>query len=151
MRNFVQDVRYALKSFAKNRAFTVVAVLSLTLGIGLNTAIFRIVEAFFLRSLPGSDPNRLVSIVSTSEGNFSYPDYQDIREQSRTLSGILASSGHARFLKVGSGSELLWTGIASPNFFSVLGLDMAAGRTFAAQAQQENGPVVVPSYFPSQK
>ena len=146
MTGFVQDLRYALKTLAKNRAFTVVAALSLTLGIGLNTAVFSIVEAFFLRSLPGKDPSRLVSIISRTpqgESIFSYPDYQDIREQSKTLSGILASSGHGRFLKVGSETEMIWMGIVSPNFFSVLGLDMAAGRVFA---QQENEPVVIFSY-----
>jgi hypothetical protein len=62
MTGFIQDLRYALKGFAKNRAFTVVALLSLTLGIGLNTAVFSIVEAFFLRAQPGRDPNRLVRL-----------------------------------------------------------------------------------------
>src|ERR1039457_6032674 len=105
MGSFVQDLRYALKTLAKNRAFTVVAVLSLTLGIGLNTAVFSLVEAFFLRAQAGRDPSRLISIqckTPQGETSCSYPDYQDIREQSKTLSGILAHSGHVGFLKVGS-------------------------------------------------
>ena len=149
MRNFIQDIRSALKTLAKNRAFTVVAVLSLTLGIGLNTAVFSIVEAFFLRSLPGSDPNRLVSLISTTpqgQSGFSYPDYQDIREQSKTLSDILAVDREGRFLKVGSDSYFILTDVVSPNYFSVLGLGMAAGRAFVAQTQQENEPVVILSY-----
>ncbi len=154
MKGLVQDIRYALKGFAKNRAFTVVAVLSLTLGIGLNTAVFSIVEAFFLRSLPGKDPNRLVSLISTTpqgQYGFSYPDYQDISEQSKSLSGILACSREGRFLKVGSDSDFILTDVVSPNYFSVLGLEMAAGRVFAAQTHPENEPVVILSYALWQK
>ena len=154
MRNFVQDVRYALKSFAKNRAFTVVAVISLTLGIGLNTAVFSIVEAFFLRAQPGRDPGRLVSLVSTTpqgQFGFSYPDYQDIREQTKTLSGILAYSRHGGFLKVGSENEMITLDVVSPNFFSVLALPMAGGRSFVDQAGQKDERVVVLSYARWQK
>ena len=153
IRNFVQDVRYALKSFAKNRAFTVVAVISLTWGIGLNTAVFSIVEAFFLAQ-PGRDPGRLVSLVSTTpqgQFGFSYPDYQDIREQSKTLSGILAYSRHGGFLKVGFENEMITLDIVSPNFFSVLGLPMAGGRSFVDQAGQKDQRVVVLSYAAGKK
>jgi predicted permease len=149
MTGFLQDLRYSLKALAKNRAFTVVAVLSLTLGIGLNTAVFSIVEAFFLRAQPGRDPNRLVTLECKTpqmETSCSYPDYQDIREQSKTLSGILAHSGHVGFLKVGSDTEMITVDVVSPNFFSVLGLTLAAGHTFADQNQQGNEPVLVLSY-----
>src|ERR1019366_3923056 len=124
MTGFVQDLRYDLKTLAKNRAFTVVAALSLTLGIGLNTAVFSIVEAFFLRSLPGKDPNRLVSLISRTpqgENLFSYPDYQDISEQSKTLSGILAWSKHGSYIRLASESKFIMTHVVSPNYFSVLG------------------------------
>src|ERR1039457_3966872 len=154
MGSFVQDLRYALKTLAKNRAFTVVAVLSLTLGIGLNTAVFSLVEAFFLRSLPGSNPNRLLSLISTTpqgQFGFSYPDYQDIREQSKTLSGILAYSRHGGFLKVGSENEMITLDVVSPNFFSVLALPMAGGRSFVDQAGQKDERVVVLSYARWQK
>lgn len=66
MAGFIQDLRYSLRTYIKNRAFTVVAVLSLTFGIALNTVVFSIVEALFLRPLPGSDPSRLVALVSTT-------------------------------------------------------------------------------------
>ena len=90
--DIVQDIRYGLKLLLKDRSLTVVAVVSLALGIGVNTTIFSMANAFLLRPLPVEDPDRLVSLYNTLEGSssygsFSYPGYIDVKDRSDVFFG----------------------------------------------------------------
>jgi len=94
MQTFLQDLRYGLRVLAKNSGFTAVAVITLALGIGANTAIFSVVNAALLRPLPYEDPSRLVYVWSAekargiNESTVSIPDLQDWREQGRAFVGM---------------------------------------------------------------
>ena len=84
-----QDLRYAVRRLVKSPAFTVVALLTLALGIGANTAIFSVVNAVLLKPLPYKDPDQIVGIYHTTEGRratMSGPNFYDVRKQSKTLS-----------------------------------------------------------------
>ena len=103
MSTLLQDLRYGLRKLAKNPGFTAVAVLTLALGIGANSAIFTVVDALLLRPLPISSPERLVQLQIKSpqgfEGGFSYPDYEDVRQQVKSFSGVAVYSRQSRFLQ----------------------------------------------------
>jgi hypothetical protein len=89
----ILDVRYGLRTLRKNPGFTITAVLSLALGIGANTAIFSILNAVLLRSLPVEDPHRLVQIKMSESGNeFTNPIWEKIRDDQKVFSGVLAFS-----------------------------------------------------------
>jgi predicted permease len=161
-----QDLRYALRTFRRSPVFTLVAALSLALGIGANTAIFSLINALLLRTLPVREPARLVAVGDTSrtgslsEGNvrsdlFSYPMYQRLRDQNTVFSSLYAS-GRAGRLSVATegGSDPKGAGesasgrIVSGNFFSLLGIQAARGRTFTEEEDRAPGasPVVVISH-----
>src|SRR5580698_4431209 len=86
------DLRYAFRTLAKSPGFTLIAILSLALGIGANTAIFSYVDAILLRPLPVPDSSRIVEVDSTAPGTrlgrISYPDYADLRDRAKTLQGL---------------------------------------------------------------
>src|SRR5947208_5392140 len=94
MPTLLADLRYAFRSMAHAPGFAFVAILSLGLGIGANTAIFSYVDALLLRPLPVPSPGRIVAINSTAPGtrfgNLSYPDYADLRDRTKTLAGMVA-------------------------------------------------------------
>src|SRR4030095_9800721 len=90
-----QDLRYGLRMMVKNRGFTAVAVLSLALGIGANTAVFSLVNKALLRPLPIEEPGRVVALNSmTGKGSpspgFSYPNYKDLRDRNDVMTGLIA-------------------------------------------------------------
>src|SRR5207249_9806140 len=99
MTTLLQDVRYGLRMLWKSPGFTIVAVLSLALGVGANTAIFSIVNAVLLRSLPFSHPDRLVKIVSNNWGvgaqelGFSVPELDDLRTRADVFDQVSALQG----------------------------------------------------------
>ncbi len=150
--NFVQDVRYGLRMLAKNPGFTVVAVLTLALGIGANTAMFSIVDGAFLKPLPVSDPNEFVSIaMQDSHGVYSgvsFPDYLDLRAQCSSFSGAVAYDRESRFVNSMDESSMVAVDIVSLNYFDVLGVKPLLGRTFPPEAEGSaaSGPTVVISY-----
>ncbi|HEV2686916.1 MAG TPA: ABC transporter permease [Bryobacteraceae bacterium] len=137
------DIRYGLRMLAANPGFTLVAILSLAVGIGANTAMFSLADAMLLRPLPVDRPNEVVHVVSTSQsrqyGAVSYRDYVDFRDQTKTLSGLVAyrnlllgfqpNADAAAQIKLGLG--------VTTNFFDVLGVKPTVGRAFRRDEDRE--------------
>jgi predicted permease len=141
--DFVQDMRYGLRLLWKSPGFTIVAVLSLALGIGANTAIFSIVNAVLLRSLPFPHPERLVKIVALNRGagardiGFSVPELDDLRSRAGVFDQATAiASGGTDF----TGSEhpqRLEILVVNPNYFSMLGTSAHLGRVFGPGDEEQ--------------
>jgi predicted permease len=148
-----RDVRYGLRQLRRNPGFTVVAAITLGLGIGLNTAIFSIVNTLLFRPLPVSHPEQIYTLSASgkSSGNaFSYPDLEDIRKQSAELFSDVAGAqilGATGFSTAGK-SERMWTDFVTGNFFGVTGLRPALGRFLLPSEGLTAGgdPVVVVAY-----
>ena len=151
LETLAQDTRYALRTLRANPGFAATAVLSLALGIGANTAIFSILNAVMLRSLPVEDPHRLVQIDSPQGGGyFTNPIWEQVRNHQQAFSGTLAFSTDRFDLAAGGEShfaEGLW---ASGDFFRVLGVPAMRGRVFTADDDLHGGghagPVAVISH-----
>ncbi len=134
METLWQDIKYGVRMLAKNRGVTIIAVLTLALGIGANTAIFSVVNAVLFHTLPYRDSDQIViAFVKTSQSPrdfVSYPDYQDWRQQSKSFSELAGWTAQS----------VNWTGTEQPsrvigsfvtaNFFSMLGVQPAMGRDF---------------------
>lgn len=163
MNSLLQDFRYALRQLLKNPGFTSVAVLTLALGVGANTSIFTVVNGLLLKMLPVREPQRLVVVgdptaaYSRSSGTprtdiFSYPLYKELRDRNAVFSGLCAAASdpHIEVDTVHGGlpDEKLTGRMVSGNYFSVLGLEPAAGRLLSnADDTEENAnPVVVLGY-----
>lgn len=146
MGNLLQDFRYALRLIGKNPAVTLVAILSLGLGVGANTAMFSIINGVLLRPIQVSDPEQVTVLYNTT--NCSYPDYLDYRDKSDVFSGVIAYAAVPLSMNAGEKAERLFGWIVSGNYFSVLGIRPAAGRVFTADDDIAPGahPVAVISY-----
>lgn len=157
----VQDVRYAVRGFNRNRGFTVVAVLTLALGVGANSAIFSVINAIMLRALPVRDPQQLVQVafqgkhdVTSFVGeSFSYPLFSEFRKANQSFSDLSAFDSWDSFEAQSADNGLSAAGepikgqLVSANFFSMLGVNAVIGRTFAANKNSGSGhPVAVISY-----
>src|SRR5215475_5144985 len=137
----LQDIRYALRVLAQNRSFAAVAILSLALGIGANTAIFTLIDYVMLRSLPARSPEQLVVLARNPEKpstSFNYPDYRYIRDHNQSYSGVIAASegGVTAFAvpsEKGTAAEVIPVGRVSGNYFDVLGVPAAIGRLFTPE------------------
>ncbi|MGB7023498.1 MAG: ABC transporter permease [Candidatus Acidiferrales bacterium] len=153
MNALLQDLRYALRLLAKSPGFAAVAVLTLALGIGANTAIFTVVDALLLRPLPYANPQRLMMVYETSIANrseesvFSYPYFSRLRDQQHSFSGISAYAGDD-FDMTGRGEPRQVTaGRVSWNFFDVLGVRPLLGRNFfASEGQRGSNRVLMLSH-----
>jgi putative ABC transport system permease protein len=155
LEEFWQDLRYGARMLLKNPGFTLIAALSLALGIGANTAIFTWLKAFYLQPLPGvAASHRLVALRSTliNSGDspmwVSYPNYKDYRDRNQVFSGLAAFNLITFNLVYGKEQpERIWGSLVSGNYFDVLGLRPALGRFFAPD---EGGagihPVAIISY-----
>ncbi len=140
----LNDLRYGLRMLGKSPGFTIVAVLTLALGIGANTAVFSIVDALWLRPLPIPDAEHLVVVYTSgksSQGDYlkgptSYPDLQDYRAGAPAFAGIAGYEDRGAILRVGDDSVDLTTCVVTGNYFSVLGVDALHGRTFTEQEFQ---------------
>ncbi|MFB3920476.1 MAG: ABC transporter permease [Terriglobia bacterium] len=152
MSTLLQDLRYGIRMLAKNPGFTAVAVLTLMLGIGANSAIFTFVDAAALRPLPVSSPDRLVRLqIKTPQGTgagFSYPDYEDIRQQVKSISGVAVWYRVGFFLNSLDESNQILADDVSPDYFTVLGVKPVLGRTFSREldSSPQAEPGVVVSY-----
>jgi putative ABC transport system permease protein len=153
------DLRYGLRTLRRSPVFTVVAVASLALGIGANTAIFSLLNQVMFRMLPVREPERLVvlhtegrregwSSGDNDEAVFSYPMYKNLRDRNQVFDGVIArASGHASVSYRGD-TERAYAEMVSGNFFDVLGVRAAVGRLFAPDDDGAPGaqPVAVLSY-----
>jgi predicted permease len=154
MSTLVQDVRYAVRMFRKTPLFTAIAVLTLALGIGLNTAVFSAVDALVLRQLPGvRDPDELVQLYRTwpgvETGSNSVPHFQDIRDNTGDIfAGVTLWDIVPVNLSSGSRTERITGEIVSASFFDVFGATAERGRTFVAAEDSSPGahPVAVVSH-----
>jgi len=155
MHTLVDDLRYAVRLLLKNPVFTGVVVLTLALGIGLNTAVFSVIDGLLLRPLPGARAaNELVQVYRTYRGDMlfgsnSIPHYRDLRERSGdTFSGVSLWTFETMNLGAGGRNERVLGVIASANHFSVLGVNAALGRTFVPAEDTGRGahPVAVLSW-----
>ena len=146
-----QDARYALRSLRKHPGFTAIAVFTLALGIGANTAIFSVINAVLLRPLPYADADRLVVLTETLADRpigVSYPNFVDWRNQSTMFENVAAVRHRESFNLTGSGdSERLQGRLVSANFLSTLGVKPIRGRDFAPEDDRPGAaPVVIISY-----
>ena len=155
MTGLAQDLRYALRQLSTNRGFTAVAVLTLALGIGVNVATFSFVDELWLHPMPVREANRLVRIFTSNpssqgeieRGTSSYPDFQDLRANSKTLAGVAALDNRGALVDDGRQSRLVSAAVVSENFFDVLEGTPALGRTFTEKEfQNSQAPLVVLSY-----
>jgi len=150
MSTLLQDLRYGLRMLAKNPGFTAVAVLTLALGIGVNTAIFSVVNGVLLRPLPYPEPDRLVQIYERSaqfnEMSVSYPNFLDWERMNRSFAGMAAYRGES-FNFTGAGQpEQVPGAVVTANFFSVLGVKPLQGRTFTPDEDRQGAnPVAMVS------
>src|SRR6266516_3041297 len=139
MSSLLQDLRYGFRMLAKNPGFTAVAAVTLALGIGANTAMFSVVNAALLRSLPYENPGRLVYVWSAerargiNQSTVSIPDYLDWKKQNQVFEGM-APVSRATFNLSGGDEPAQVTGLmTSPDYFDVLGAKPELGRPFAPE------------------
>jgi predicted permease len=136
MTTLLQDMRYGLRVLWKSPGFAIVAVLSLALGVGANTAIFSIVNAVLLRSLPFSHPDRLVKIVANNQGvgaqdiGFSVPELDDLRTRAGVFEQVTVTWPTDVNLTGAESPQRLEAQAVSPNYFSMLGISAHIGRVF---------------------
>src|SRR5216684_4972232 len=126
MGNFVRDLHYTLRTLRKNPEFTVVAVIALALGIGVNTSIFSLYNAVALRPIPVRDPGRVVRLFQSHAGEsgsgvFSYPKYVDYRDHSSVLSGLAAWSWASAVMASAHGAQTVEAKVVWGNYFDVQG------------------------------
>jgi macrolide transport system ATP-binding/permease protein len=152
METLFNDLRYAIKMLFKSKGLTVVAVVSLAVGIGANTVIFSVVNSLLLRPRAVSKPEQLVELYTGDLQHpyetTSYPSYLDLRDRNDVFSG-LAAYGISQFKLGGMNQvEQIWGETVSGNYFDVLGLQAYKGRTFASEENLVPGrnPVMVISY-----
>ncbi len=144
-----QDCAYAFRMMAKNRGFTLIAILTLTLGIGANTAIFSVVHTVLLSPLPYRNGQQLIFIlqkaprVGQGDAGFSVPEINDYREQNRTLSSLVEYHAMS-FTLFGHGDpERIRTGVVSWNYFDTFGIQPILGRTFQPSDEKMGAPAVL--------
>jgi predicted permease len=153
----INDLRYALRGLRRSPLFATVAILSLALGIGANTAIFTLIDQVVLRKLPVKSPEQLVMLYQSGPHNgsnmgtrmHSYPMYQDFQQRAEPFSEVLCRRLVPASVSVDNQTERLTAEMVSGNFFSMLGVSAAAGRVFNSKEDDQNynaHPVVVLSY-----
>ncbi|MCP5114731.1 MAG: FtsX-like permease family protein, partial [bacterium] len=157
MTGLLSDVRYAFRGIRLSPLFTCVAILSLALGIGANTAIFTLMDQLMLRQLPIRDPDSLVMLYQRGSHNgsnmgsrmHSYPIVQDYREKAEPLADVLCRRLGSSSLSIGNRTERVAVELVSGNYFTMLGVRPAAGRLFNPEEDdrvKSGHPLVVLSY-----
>jgi MacB-like periplasmic core domain len=156
MGDMVGDIRYAARVLAKNPVFAAVAVLTLALGIGANTAIFTLLDQVLLRLLPVKEPQQLALLTmrgrhygdNWGSNAISYPMYRDFQDHNQVFSGMFCRFPTRVSLTFGGQAECAEAELVSGTYFSVLGVTTAIGRTFTPEDDRvANGaPLIVLSY-----
>jgi putative ABC transport system permease protein len=133
----IQDLRFGLRMFLKHPGFTLIAALTLALGIGANTAIFSVVNAVLMRPLPFAEPERLVWLWDTAPHNSalpaSLPDFLDWKEQNRSFEHLAAFQSGKMFLDAGDEARETLVGQVTPEMFALLRVSPTLGRSFTAE------------------
>src|ERR1700730_12900260 len=152
----LQDLQYSLRTLRKSPVFLAVALLSLALGIGANTAIFTLINQLILQPLPVKHPEQLVMLAGRGKpygGNngtyrLSYPMYQEVRDKNQVFSGMFCTYPGTVSATFQGGTELIGAEFVSGNYFPVLGIGAAAGRVFTTSDDliQRGHPLAVLSY-----
>jgi predicted permease len=154
LHSIAQDIRYAIRQLTKSPGFAVVAVLTLALGIGANTAIFSLLQSALLRPLPYAEPDRLVHLMETrtaglwQQMEFSYPDYLDLREHNQSFSAVGGYSGATITYADSEKAEQIFAAFITANFLDVLGVRPAIGRNFQSGADLADGEKAVLLSYP---
>jgi predicted permease len=153
MSTFLQDLKYGARLLTKAPGFTVIAALSLALGIGANTTIFTLINAVLLNPLPVEDPSQLVSVWTTDERNqggqlgflqLSPLNYKDLRDKNEVFSGLAAHQGIQLNVAVNGGEpQQVFGEIATGNYFPLLGAKPIIGRTFTPDEDKNPGEHLV--------
>ncbi len=153
MANLARDLRFGARMFRKNPGFTFAAVAVLALGIGANTAIFSLVNAFLLKPLVIHNPSELVSCYSrdiqkSDYRSFSYPDYVDMRNDGTVFTSLLAHTFSMVGLSEGDTTRRVFADIVSANYFSTVGVALYQGRAFTPEEERPGAaqPVAIVSY-----
>ncbi|MEK6407641.1 MAG: ABC transporter permease [Acidobacteriota bacterium] len=149
-----QDLRYAARTFIKAPGFTLIAVLSIALGLAANTSIFTLVNAVLFKPMPVPRPEQLVALYTTEPNSrypdaFSYPDYRDYRDHNEVFSDLFLHDGTPVSMKNSADkAELIWGELVSGNYFTGLGVTPAAGRVLTPDDDRAEGghPVAVLSH-----
>jgi len=143
------DVKYALRMLLKSPGFTVIAILTLALGIGANSAIFSVVDAVLLRPMPFQKPNEIVMVwgrnvrEKAEHQSDSYPNYVDFRDRSQTFDGLAAYTRAGAVLQGANESELLEGLAVTSDVFRVLRVSPMLGRSYTREEDKVSGPLVV--------
>ena len=155
----VRNLRYGFRSLLQNPGFALIAILTLALGMGANTAVFSVMNAVLMQSLPVANPDSVVYLRTSnpphgtgtidSQKTFSYPVYDTLRRQSRGLSPVMAYvplSGNKVAVRLGAEPEEAEGDMVSGTFFSGLGVRLVRGRGFTEQDEASHAPIAVISY-----
>jgi putative ABC transport system permease protein len=149
METLVQDLRYGMRMLVKNPSFTIVAVITMALGIGANTALFSVVNGVLLKSLPFKDPERVMFALETN-AKFPPPgvgsstlNYRDWKEQNHSFENLSARSGFIANLTSSDQPEKIQGEKVTANYFETLGVAPLAGRTFSEQEDRPGGEPVI--------
>src|SRR5580698_5509876 len=145
MNNIWQDVRYGIRMLASKPGFTAAAVLVLALGIGANSAVFNIINAFVLKPIHIEKPDEVAGLYSRDTKHpdtyraFSYPNYVDIRNNNQAFSSLAAINAAMIGIQEGDNTRRTFSMIVSSNYFSTLGVKLFQGRTFTADEEKPGG------------
>ncbi len=144
MENLLNDIKHGCRLLIRNPGFTIVVILALALGIGANTAVFSVMNAVLLKPLPYKNPDHIVSVAGRFTGigipddrnQISPPELMDLRKYSSSFADVSAVQGASYNIRVTDAPERISGAVVSANFFKMLGMDAAVGRTFADDEDQ---------------
>ena len=142
--DLVRDLKLSCRTLARTPGFATVAIVTLALGIGLNTAVFTLLDAFSLRPMPVPDPHQIVNVYSGTRENpfgnpYSFPDYLAIREANQVFSGLMAHGGFTAHLSADGFTVRVGGALVSANTPDVLGIEPVVGRAFLPEEGQVPG------------